>query len=61
VAHFGSLGALGSDYGLALVLKVVLLGAALATALFRRHRLELGLLAAAAGAAAVLAALPPPR
>ena len=61
VAHFGSWSALASDYGAALMVKVLLIAAVLAAALVRRHRLELSLLVAVVGVAAVLAALPPPR
>jgi len=61
LAHFGSLGAIGSDYGVALMVKLVVIGAVLGAALVRRHRVELSLLAAAVGAAALLASLPPPR
>jgi len=57
--HFG--GALmSSAYGQALMVKVLVLGAALAALRLRRHRLELALATLVIGAAAVVAALPPP-
>ena len=49
-----------TDYGRVLVVKVVFVGAALAAVLSRRHRLELGMVTAAAALAALLVALPPP-
>ncbi|MFI5283629.1 MAG: copper resistance protein CopC [Candidatus Dormibacterales bacterium] len=61
LSHFGSLAALGTDYGYALMVKVVVIGAALSAALLRRHRIELALVLGVLAAAAVLAALPPPR
>ena len=57
--HLG--GALwNTDYGQALVLKVLIVGAALAAALLRRHRRELALAILVVGAAALVAALPNP-
>lgn len=62
VAHIGLLQALMSTaYGQALMIKVLVVGAVLAVALIRRRRLEFGVLLTAIAAAAVLAALPPPR
>ena len=62
VAHVGLLQALmTSAYGQVLTIKVLVVGAAVAMALLRRRRLELGVLLAVLAAAAVLAALPPPR
>jgi len=61
LAHFGSLGALGTDYGYALMVKILVVAAALSAALLRRHRLELALVLGILATAAVLAALPPPR
>jgi copper transport protein len=49
-----------SDYGRALVLKASILVAAVTAAALRRHRSELGLALLAVGAAALVAALPPP-
>lgn len=57
--HFGAV-LLTSDYGRALILKVVLVGAALAAAVWRRHRLELAGILAVIAAAALVASLPPP-
>jgi putative copper export protein len=48
-------------YGQVLMIKVLVVGAALSMALIRRRRLELGVLLAVIAAAAVLGALPPPR
>ncbi len=57
--HFG--GALmSSGYGQVLIVKVLVLGAALAALRLRRHRVELALATLVIGAAAVVAALPPP-
>ena len=62
VAHVNPLRALmTSGYGQALVVKVLIVGAAVAMAVLRRRRAEFGFLLAVAAAAAVLAALPPPR
>jgi copper transport protein len=61
IAHTHLGGALWStDYGRALVLKVLIVVAALAAALLRRHRPELAVGALAIGAAALVAALPNP-
>ena len=51
---------ISSGYGQALVVKVLVIGAALAALLLRRHRVELALATLAVGAAALVAALPPP-
>jgi copper transport protein len=62
IAHVGIIDALlTTDYGRALVLKVVVVGAAIGAAAMRRHRLEAGLIVAAVAAATLLSALPPPR
>jgi copper transport protein len=62
VAHIGVVQSLmTTTYGQVLMVKVLIVGAALAVALIRRRRLELGVLLAVIAAAAVLAALPPPR
>ena len=50
---------LGTDYGRAVILKVVIVGAAAAAALLGRRRSELALAAAVIGGAALVAALPP--
>ena len=50
---------LGTDYGRAVVLKVVIVGAAIAVAALGRRRVELALAAIVVGAAALVAALPP--
>ena len=50
---------LGSDYGRALILKVLIVGAAIGAAALARRRAELALAAAVIGAAALVAALPP--
>jgi copper transport protein len=50
-----------TDYGRVLLIKVLIVVAALLTVTLRRPRLELGALVAIVAAAAVLAALPPPR
>jgi copper transport protein len=50
-----------TDYGRVLLLKVLIVGAALLAAALRRHRLELGAATAIVATAALLAALPPPR
>lgn len=49
-----------TDYGRVLLVKVAVVGAALSAVLYRRHRLELAIVAAAAALAALLVALPPP-
>ena len=51
---------LTTDYGRTLIIKVLVVGAAVAAALVRRHRVELALVAAVIASAAVVAALPPP-
>jgi copper transport protein len=62
VAHIGLLQALiTTTYGRVLMIKVLVVGAALSMALIRRRRLELDVLLTAIAAAAALAALPPPR
>lgn len=48
-------------YGQVLIIKVLMVGAVLSVALIRRRRLEFGVLLTVIAAAAVLAALPPPR
>jgi copper transport protein len=53
-------GLLASDYGRALTLKIVIVGAAIGAAALARRRSELALAAAVIGAAALVAALPPP-
>jgi copper transport protein len=50
-----------TTYGQVLMVKVLIVGAALSMALLRRRRLEFGVLLAVVAAAAALAALPPPR
>ncbi len=57
--HLGGL-LMTSGYGQALMVKVLLIGAALAALLLRRHSIELAFAALAVGAAALVAALPPP-
>lgn len=62
VAHVDPLSRLmTTGYGQALVVKVLVVGAAVAMAVLRRRRAEFGVLLAVAAAAAVLAALPPSR
>jgi copper transport protein len=62
VGHIGALGALMSTpYGQALIVKVLIVGAALCLAVLRRRRVEFGILMAVVASAAVVAALPPPR
>jgi copper transport protein len=62
VAHIGVVQALmTTPYGQALMIKVLVVGAALSMVLIRRRRVELGVLLTVVAAAAVLAALPPPR
>ena len=60
-AHTNLFTALATDYAYVLMVKVLVVGAALAAALLRRRRMEFGLMVAVVGAAALLAALPPPR
>ena len=57
--HIGGL-LMTSAYGQALVVKVLVLGAAMSALLLRRHRVELAVATLAIGAAALVAALPPP-
>src|ERR1700737_85534 len=60
-AHTGSGAALiARDYGRALLVKVLIVAAALSAVALRRHRLELGFVVAIVATATVLAALPPP-
>jgi copper transport protein len=62
VAHIGVAQSLmTTTYGQVLIVKVLVVGAALSMALLRRRRLEFGVLLTVVAAAAVLAALPPPR
>ena len=62
VAHIGVVQALMTTaYGQVLVIKVLIIGVAVSMAVLRRRRLEFGLLLAVLAAAALLAALPPPR
>jgi copper transport protein len=62
VAHIGVLQALmTTTYGQVLMVKVLVVGAALSMVLLRRRRLEFGVLLTVVAAAAALAALPPPR
>ena len=62
VAHVGLLQALmTTTYGQSLMVKVLVVGAALSMALIRRRRLEFGVLLTVIAAAALLATLPPPR
>lgn len=51
---------LNTDYGHAVVVKIVVVGAAVIAAVVRRRRLELGIAIAAVLAAALVGALPPP-
>ncbi len=51
---------LTNDYGRVLLLKIVVVGAAVVAALVRRRRLELGVAIAAVAFASLLGALPPP-
>ncbi len=61
-AHNATLMALvDTDYGRALLAKVILVGAALAAVLLRRRRVELGVAVAVIAAASLMAALPPSR
>jgi len=61
LAHTGLLSRLlTSDYGRALLLKVVIVAVALGLAAVRRHRPELVVGSIAVGAATLVAALPPP-
>jgi putative copper export protein len=57
--HFGGT-LLTTDYGRALLLKVLVVAAVVAAAAIRRHRPELTLATLVVGAAALVAALPPP-
>ena len=57
--HFGS-GLISSAYGQVLVAKVLVLGVAVAALRLRRHFAELVLATLTVGAAALVAALPPP-
>ncbi len=57
--HFGA-ALISSGYGQVLMVKVLVLGAALAALRLRRHRGELALATLVIGAAALVAALPPP-
>jgi putative copper export protein len=50
-----------TTYGQSLMIKVLVVGVALSMALIRRRRLEFGVLLTVIAAAALLAALPPPR
>jgi len=60
-AHTGfGVGLVTTDYGRVLLIKVLVVVAALLTVALRRHRLEFGLVVGIIAAAAVLAALPPP-
>ena len=59
--HTSVFTALANDYAYVLMLKVLVVGAALAAVLLRRHRVELGVMVAVLGVAAVVAALPPPQ
>ncbi len=62
VAHTATFGALiSTDYGRVLSVKVIIVGAAIATVAARRRRLELGAAASVIAAATLLAALPPSR
>jgi copper transport protein len=62
VAHVGQLQSLMTTaYGQVLMIKVLVVAAALSMALIRRRRLEFGVLLTVIAAAATLAALPPPR
>jgi len=56
---FGA-GLLTSDYGRVLLLKILVVGAAVIAALVRRRRLELGVAIAAVAFASLLGVLPPP-
>jgi copper transport protein len=61
LAHVGLPPFRATDYGWALVVKVGVVGIALAIALLGRRRAELGVVALILAAAAVLLSLPPPR
>jgi copper transport protein len=62
VAHVGVLQSLmTTPYGQVLMVKVLVVGAALSMVVLRRRRLEFGVLLTVIAAAAALAALPPPR
>jgi copper resistance protein D len=61
-SHVGlSTALMTSEYGLALIAKVLVVGAVVSFAVLRRRRLEFGALLAVLAVAALLAALPPPR
>jgi putative copper export protein len=61
-AHVGlSTALMTSEYGLALMTKVLVVGGVVSFALLRRRRLEFGSLLAVLAIAALLASLPPPR
>lgn len=57
--HFGA-ALFTSDYGRALLLKVLAVGSAVVAVILRRHRLEVAVVMAVIGLAAIVAALPPP-
>ena len=57
--HFGA-GLVSTEYGVVLLIKVLLVGAALAGVALRRRRTELTIVIVVIAAAALLAALPPP-
>jgi copper transport protein len=62
VGHIGFVQALvTTDYGRALLVKVLAVGVAVSLVLLRRRRLEFGVLLVVLAAAALLASLPPPR
>jgi len=60
VVHTNLFTALANDYAYVLMLKVLIVGGALAAVLRRRQRVELGVMVAILGVATILAALPPP-
>ncbi|HLB77476.1 MAG TPA: copper resistance protein CopC [Candidatus Dormibacteraeota bacterium] len=61
LAHLGFPPALTTGYGWALVIKVLVVGIALAMAVLGRRRAEFGVVAVILAVAAVLVSLPPPR
>ena len=61
LAHVGFPPGLATGYGWALVIKVLVVGVALAMAVLGRRRAEFGVVALILAAAAVLVSLPPPR
>jgi len=61
LAHLGFPPALATGYGWALVIKVLVVGIALAMAVLGRRRAEFGVVAVILAVAAVLVSLPPPR